>query len=247
MSTYIESDIKIADSQWKDLYRFGGVAPLLTVVFYLSEFIFIRWDQFPDSMEDWFALFQRSKLLGLFYLNALDIISIALLGVMFLALFEALKQANPSWMTVAAFFGLLGVGIFIVPRVEMVSMMTLSDLYATAGEVERARLLTAGVTLGALSPATPLTVGFLFMSVAVLVISIVMLREGHLFHKVIPWLGIFASLFTFVDHFSLIIAPRLATPLMIASGLFWIPWWIMVGLGLLRRARLIRRQAPEVV
>ncbi|MBN1136721.1 MAG: hypothetical protein JXM73_09045 [Anaerolineae bacterium] len=46
-------------------------------------------------MAGWFALFQHSKLLGLFTLNALDILSIALMGVMFLALYAALKHADP--------------------------------------------------------------------------------------------------------------------------------------------------------
>jgi hypothetical protein len=220
------------------LYRLGGLAPLVTLTFYLSQFIFIRWSEYPASTQDWFALFQRSKLLGLFYMNALDIISITLLGVMFLALSSALKPANPSWMTIAAYFGLLGVGVFVVPRVAMLSMLPLAEHYAAiTDEIARTRLLTAGETLGALGTPTPQTIGFLFMAVAVLVISIVMLRESRLFNRIVPWLGILAGLFTFANHLSLLFLPSLATPLMIASGLFWMPWWMLVGLGLLRLAR----------
>lgn len=230
----------------KPLYRLGGLAPLLTLAFYLSQFIFIRWDEYPASTQDWFTLFQRSKLLGLFYMNALDIFSITLLGVMFLALFSALKPANPAWMTVAAYFGLLGVGVFVVPRVAMLSMLPLAERYAAiTDEIARTRLLTAGETLGALGTPTPQTIGFLFMAVAVFVISIVMLREGRLFNKVVPWLGILASLFTFANHLSLLLLPALAMPLMIASGLFWMPWWLLVGLGLLRLAR--SNHHPNVV
>lgn len=223
----------------KTLYRLGGLAPLLTLTFYLSQFIFIRWDEYPASTQDWFALFQRSKLLGLFYLNALDIFSITLLGVMFLALFAALKPASPSWMTVAAYFGLLGVGVFVVPRVAMLSMLPLAEHYAAITDaIARARLLTAGETLGALGTPTPQTIGFLFMAIAVFVISIVMLREGRLFNKIVSWLGILASLLTFANQLSLLLLPSLVTPLMIASGFFWMPWWVLVGLGLLRLARL---------
>ena len=93
---------------WNLLYRIGGIAPLLTLAFYISEFLFIRWDSFPTSTEGWFSLFQRNKLLGLFYLNALDIFSIALLGVMFLALYVALRKINQSLMAIAGFFSLLG-------------------------------------------------------------------------------------------------------------------------------------------
>ena len=233
---------KPTDQSLKTLFRVGGLAPLLTLIFYLSEFIFIPWDQYPASIEDWFMLIQRSKLLGLFYLNALDIFSIALLGVMFLALFAVLKQANPSWMTFATYFGLLGVGVFVVPRVAMLSILPLSDRFAAAGELERSRLLAAGETLGALGTATPQTIGFLFMAIAVLILSLVMLREGHLFNKFTAWIGILASLFTFADHLSLILFPALATPLMIASGLFWIPWWLMIGLGLFRLAKNVDKK-----
>ena len=223
----------------RTLYRLGGVAVLLTLTLYLSQFILIRWDEYPASTRDWFALVQRSKLLGLFYMNALDILSITLLGVMFLALLSALKPASPSWMTVAGYFGLLGVGVFVVPRVAMLSMLPLAERYAAiTDEIERTRLLTSGETLGALGRATPQTIGFLLMAVAVFIMSIIMLREGRLFNRIVSWFGILASLVTFANHLSLLLLPSLGTALMIASGFFWMPWWILVGLGLLRLARL---------
>jgi hypothetical protein len=223
---------------WANLYKIGGIAPLVTLAFYISEFAFISWDEFPANTEAWYELFQRSKLLGLFYLNALDIFSITLLGLMFLALYMALRRVAQAAMTAATFFGLLGVAVFVVPRVGTLSLMNLSDRYAqAANEIERTSLLAAGEALGALSIPTPQTVGFLFMAVGVLILSVVMLRGGP-FHKVTAWAGILASLITFIDDLSLILAPDIATPLMIVSGLFWIPWWVLIGLGLLRLARI---------
>ncbi|MCB0204552.1 MAG: DUF4386 domain-containing protein [Anaerolineae bacterium] len=231
-----------AATSLRTLYIAGGLAPLVTLVLYLSELLLIPWDGYPATTENWFALFQHSKMQGLFVLNALDIISIALLGVMFLALFMALRQTAEAPMIIAIFFGLLGVVVFIVPRVAMLSIVSLSDRYAVAAsEVERARLLAAGETLGSLGTPTPQTVGFLFMAVAVLIISLVMLRSRR-FGRVIAWFGLLASLFTFADHITLIVAPTLSAPLMIASGLFWLPWWVMIGLGLLR---LARQETPQ--
>ena len=219
------------------LYRLGGLAVLLTLTFYVSQFVLIRWDQYPASTEEWFALFERSRLLALFYMNALDILSVTLLGVMFLALLAALKSASPSWMTVAGYLGLLGVGVFVVPRVAMLSMLPLAESYAVAADdLSRARLLAAGETLGSLGTPTPETIGFLYMAVAVFVMSIIMLREGRLFNRIVAWLGILAGLATFANHLSLLLLPPLATPLMIASGFFWMPWWLLVGLRLLRLA-----------
>lgn len=242
-----EDEMLAADeSNLKTLYRIGGAAPLLALVFYLGEFLLIPWERYPGSPEEWFALFQRSKLLGLFYLNAPDIFSIALLGIMFLALYAALRRVNLSWMTVSANVGLLGVGVFIAPRVATLSLLTLSDRYAAAGEIARARLLAAGEALGALGIATPQTIGFLFMAIGVLIISVVMLQSKR-FSRITAWLGIGASLVTFADHVSVILAPTLATPLMIAGGLFWIPWWVAIAFGLFRLARLAGATAQEVL
>ena len=224
-------------SNWKPLYRIGGIAPLLTLVFYISEFAFIDWDTFPTSTEAWFQLFERNKLIGLFYLNSFDIISITLLGVMFLALYVAFRDIKHPAMIIASFFSLLGVIAFVVPRIAMLSLMTLSDQYALAAtEAERMRLLAAGEALGSLGTATPQTVGFFFMSIGVLIISVVML-QGKSLSKVTAWFGILASLFTFADDISIVLAPTLSTPLMIASGLFWIPWWVLIGFGLLRLSK----------
>ena len=151
--------------------------PLVTIALYLSEFLFIPREKYPISTEDWFSLFQTSKLLGLFYLNALDIFSVALLGVMFLALYKLLKRANESYIAIAGFFAFLGIAVFIVPRVAMLSLLSLSDRYAIAtAEAERARILAAGEALGALGTPTPQTTGFLFMAIAVLIISMVTRR-----------------------------------------------------------------------
>jgi hypothetical protein len=242
LSTQKQNKVQpVGESNWKRLYRIGALAPLLTLVFYISEFALIPWEEFPASTAEWFALFQRSKLLGLFYLNSLDIFSITLLGVMFLALFMALRKTDMVSMIVAAFFGLLGVGVFVVPRVAMLSMLTLSDRYAAAAtEVERVRLLAAGETLGALGTATPQTVGFFFMAIGVLILSCVMLQDRQ-FSKITAWFGILASLLTFADDLSLILAPTLATLLMILSGLFWIPWWLLISFNLFR----LTRQQPS--
>jgi hypothetical protein len=233
-----QSELYPVEAHWKSLYRIGGVAILVMVAFYLSEFLFIPYEKYPTSIEDWFLLFQHSKPLGLFYLNALDIFSIALLGVMFLALHVALRKTNESYMAVATFFGQLGVVVFIMPRAAMLSLLPLSDRFAVAGtEVERARILAAGEALGALGTPSPQTIGFLFMAIAVLIISVIMLRSD-LFSKITAYFGILASTLTFADHISVILAPAVATVLMIVSGLFWLPWWLMISRGLFRLARL---------
>jgi hypothetical protein len=42
-----------------------------------------------------------------------------------------------------------------------------------------------------------------------------------------------------------ILAPALSTALMIVRGLFWIPWWIMIGFGLLRMENKLSNEGKE--
>jgi Domain of unknown function (DUF4386) len=227
---------------WKGLYRAGGIAPLIALLLYLAEFGVIITGSlsgapFPATTEDWFALLQRSTFLGLVYLNAPDIVSIALLGVMFLALYVALRSVRPSAMLIAAYFAFLGIAVFVIPRVAMLSVVALSEGYAAAtSDAIRSQLLAAGEALGSLGTATPQTAGFLFVAVATMVISAVML-QSDLFGRTTAYAGIAAGILTVALNISGVIAPAAAGPLLGLAGLLWATWWILIAVGLLRLAR----------
>jgi hypothetical protein len=226
------------NAKWKTLYQAGALAPLIALALYSSQFIILIFgDPFPTTIEGWYALFQRNKLLGLWYLNALDIVSWALLGIMFLALYVALRRVRPSWMLIAVYFALLGVVVFIVPRVLQVSVVTFSDLHATATtEAQRTMYLTAGETLSHVSTATPQTLGFLFMAVAGLIISVVILRSQS-FGKAAGYVGIVGFVLALANYISWIIAPSIAAVLMPVNSLLWLIWWLMMSVGLFRLAK----------
>jgi hypothetical protein len=228
---------------WKTLYRVGGIAPLVAVIFYLTEmFVIIFGGNFPESVADWYMLFERNRILGLLYLNALDIFSIALLGTMFLALYVALRRYNPSWMTIATFFGLLGVAVFIVPRVLMLSILPLSEGYAAAtSEAEKALYIAAALPLH-VERATPETIGFLFQAVAGMIISAVVWRS-ETFNKATTIVGLLGGTVTIANDFCIVVAPSLAAILMPVNGLLWLVWWLLISRGLLRLSRIDTMEA----
>jgi len=235
----------VENTKWKTLYRAGAVAPLITLVLYSSQFIILIFgDPFPTTIEGWFALFQRNKLLGLWYLNALDIVSFALLGIMFLALYVALRRVSPSWPVIAAYFALLGAVVFIVPRALTLAVLPLSDLHAAATtEAQRTMYLTAGETLSYVSTATPQTLGFLFMAVAGLIISVVILRsqsfgKSAALSKAVGYVGIVGFVVTLANYTSWILALSIAAMLMPINGLLWLLWWIMISVGLFKLAKV---------
>jgi hypothetical protein len=232
------------DAQWRTLTYAGAVAPLIALFFYLIEFsILFVGEPYPATIEAWFALIKRSKLLGLWYLNALDILSFALLGIMFLALYHALRRLGPSCMLIALYAALLGVVVFIVPRVLHLSLLPLSDLHAAATtEAQKTVYLAAGEALSQVSTATPQTLGFLFMAVAGLIISDVSLR-GHAlgqpvpFSRVAGYVGIVGFVAALANFGSRLLAPAVAETLMPINGLLWFAWWILASVSLFKLAR----------
>jgi hypothetical protein len=238
------SDAQAGDSRWRSLYRIGAVAPLIALFFYLIEFsILFLGEPYPTTIEGWYALILRSKLLGLWYLNALDILSFALLGIMFLALYAALRRVRPSWMLIALYLALLGVAVFIVPRVLHLSLLPLSDLHAAAtSDAQRSIYLAAGEALSQVSTATPQTLGFLFMAVAGLIISIVILHsqpfdKSVALSKAVGYVGIAGFVAALANFGGRLLAPTIAEILMPINGLLWFVWWILVSVNLFKLAK----------
>jgi hypothetical protein len=236
------------DGRWRSLYKIGAAAPLIALAFYLTEFsILFVGEPYPTTVEGWYALVQRSKLLGLWYLNALDIFSFALLGLMFLALYVALRHLRPAWTLIAIYLALLGVVVFIVPRVLQLALLPLSDLHAAAaGDAQRTLYLAAGEALSQVSTATPQTLGFLFMAAAGLIVSVIILRSSMgntifgpsaALGKVAGCVGIAGFVAALANYASWLLAPVIAEVLMPINGLLWFVWWIVISVGLFRLAK----------
>jgi hypothetical protein len=238
------SQIADKDGAWKTLYRVGGTAPLVALGFYVTQVLAIALGDtilgvpLPATMEDWFLLLQRSRIVGLLYLNALDIFSVTLVGTMLLALCVALRRVNQSATAIAAFVAVVGVAVFVAPRASMTAAtLSLSDQYAAATtEAHKLQLVTAGEAMSAATRATPQTTGFLFLAIAGLIISAVILQSDRL-AKAAGYVGILASAITSADHACLVIAPSVASILMPLDGLLWLIWWIMISWGLFRLSR----------
>jgi hypothetical protein len=235
-------DAEVTTPAWKHLYIAGGFAPLVALLFYLAELAAVILGSLagvplPASVEGWFSLLLRNELLGLLYLNAPDILAIALLGVMFVALYVVLRPLRPAAMLIAAYFAFLGIAVFVVPRVAMLSLVPLGDRYAAAtSDAARSQLAGAGSALESLGAPSPQTAGFLFIAVATLIISAVMLRS-NLFARSTAYSGLAAGVLTLVLDLSGVLAPPASAPLLGLAGLMWIVWWVLVSVGLLRLGR----------
>jgi hypothetical protein len=242
------------DSVWTNLYRVGGVAALIAGILFrrnmAAEIGLFSEHPSPLTVSDWFALLQSNRLLGLSYLNIFDLANYVLVGLMFLALYAALRAANRSYMAIATTLGLVGIAVYFASNTAL-SMLSLSDQYVAAtNEAQRTMLLAAGQALLAInrfsSPgAHPGAGGYLslfLIAVAGMVTSVVMLRSA-VFNRATAFVGILSSALDLAYCFAFALLPNadsemLAVCFLPAAGLLLMIWHILTGRRLYQLGRV---------
>ena len=241
-------------SDWKSLYRVGGVAALIAGIIFRRnlavEISLFSTQKQPATILDSFTLLQNNRLLGLTYLNIFDLVNYALVGVMFLALYVLLRLANQSYMAIATTLGLVGIAVFSASNTAL-SMLSLSDQYAAATtEAQRTMLLAAGQAMLAINrftspgahPGAGGYLSLLLIAVAGMIISVVMLRSA-VFSRATAYVGILASAFDLAYCLAFAFLPAidgdlLAVYFIPAAGLCLMIWHILIGRRLYQLGRL---------
>jgi hypothetical protein len=164
-------------STWASLYRVGalaaagvlGLIPIQMIVYLVSPP--------PGAVADWFALFQRSSLLGLLSMDLLLMVDYVLLGLVLLALGAALWRVSPAITVIAVSFELIAVATYFASTAAL-EMLVLSNAHTAATtEAERAILLAAGQAMLVNWQGTAFAASYILSGVALLMISAVMLRS----------------------------------------------------------------------
>jgi len=236
---------KTSASDWKSLYRIGGMAALIAGLLFRRNIaaeigLFSQYPS-PVTVSGWFALLQSNRLLGLTYLNIFDIVNYALVSLMFLALYAVLRRTNKSYMVIAVALGLVGIAVYFASNTAF-SMLSLSDQYAVSTtDEQRTMLLSAGEALLAINRFTspgahPGSGGYLslfLIASAGMITSIVMLRS-NVFNRTTAYVGILASTFDLAYCIAFIFVPSVDSELLAVifipiAGLFLMIWHIMAG------------------
>jgi hypothetical protein len=253
------SNTETRETGWRTLYIAGGVAVILVVTvfrrFWMAELtafngfgIFEIPDPLPSNALAWFALLQEDPFVGLSLLNLFDLINFALVGLIFVALYAALRNVNKSLMLLAITAGLIGVAIYLASN-QALEMFFLSEQYAAATTAaQRSILLVAGdvilVTNHPEAPyqATGIYLGLILVLVAGLLISIVMLQSG-IFGKVAAVCGILANGFALLLFAALIFAPAISWIPPTLAAPFRIIWYVLIAIKLFQLAK--REGSPQ--
>jgi len=231
--------IESKESAWKALYIAGGVAALVAVIFFRRFFavemmtfngfgIFEVPPNKPATALEWFSLLEGNKLVGLILLGIVDLINYALVGLIFLALYGALRKANQIAMGLAILFSMISLSVYFASN-QALSFLYLSQQYqAATSDAQRSIYLGAGEALSANVQGTGWYTSLFLIYLAGLIISVVMF-QSNIFNKVTAWTGILAN------GFGLLLFPVLV----FASVIAWLPpslsapfrviWYILIA------------------
>jgi hypothetical protein len=240
--TYAET----MDSAWKGLYRAGGAAALIAAVLFRrnlgAEFSLLRMigvisfgpATVPSSAMDWFTLLQNNRLVGLTLLELFDVVNYALVGLIYLALYAALRRADAGSMAIATAFGFVGIAVYFASN-QAFSMLSLSDQYAAATtDAQRSTFLAAGEAMlainnpGAIYQGIGVTISLFLVTLAGLIISVVMLRSG-IFSRATATVGILAHGFGLGYFVALAFAPAINFLPPSISAPFLLVWYILIA------------------
>ena len=228
-----ESQAKSADLSWKNLYTVAAVAAIIIVFFTVIQVIVFIINPPPGTVEGWFTVFQNNKLIGLVDMDLLLVADNVLAIPIFLAFYFTLKRAAKSAMVLAVILGLAGAITYFASNTAF-QMLSLSNQYAAATtDAQRSMLLASGQSMLAIYEGTAFYVGNFIGATALLIVSIVMLRN-NVFGKATAYVGIIANLL----GFGLFIPNTVGITLSIISVLFLAIWWILIARRLLHLGRL---------
>lgn len=177
---------------WKGLYKIGGVAALILLVYSLvTMMILITIGGQPETAQEGFTMLQDNRLVGFLRLDALMVLTIPLYYPLFLGLYTALKEVDIAYVRLAILLVFAGVTLALATP-SVFSWLSLSDKYAVAtSEEQKALLLAAGEAILAsdMWHGSGAILGGILLQTGALWISFMMIRSQN-FSKATAYVGI---------------------------------------------------------
>lgn len=240
-------EVDITEKQWKSIYKFGGVAALVVIFGSLLDIVISMSlgggiSAIPQTAIGRFAQFHDNWLIGLYYLDLLNVTTSIIMIPTFFALFAAHRRVNIPYAAFAMILSFIGSTIFITNNTAL-PMLALSSKYAAATtEAQKTLLAAAGEAMLARGAhGTPgVFLGFLLPIVASFIMSMVMLK-GKIFNKTTAYLGILGSILLFIYIIFVTFVPAIKNVVMILAmpgGLLTMAWMLMITIRLFQLGRL---------
>lgn len=225
----------------KGIYQLGAIAALVMAAGSLAD-IFISMalggdlTLIPKNAPDRFVQLQNNALLGLYYLDLLNVITSILVIPVVFALCWAHRQVLPAYSGLVMILSIIGTAIFVSGNVAL-PMLELSHKYAvTASETYRIAIVAAGEALLARGEHGGLGVfiGFVIPTIGNILLSGIMVK-GKIFRSYIAWFGLIGNslllfylvLVTFIPG-----VKSVATVIAAPGGIMTITWLVLSAVKL---------------
>lgn len=252
------NEAQTSETAWKTLYIVGGTAALIAVLIFRRNFgaeldlfrgfgVFAIPETTPSNAVEWFVLFQDDWLVGLLLFALFDLINYGLVGLIFLALYGALRHVNKGAMIAAVSFGFVGIAVYVASN-QAFAMLTLSNHYAGATtDAQRSVFLAAGEAIlaihnpGIIYQGTGIYASLFLVLLAGMIISVVMLHSA-VFNKVTAYTGLVANFFALGYFLALGLAPAWVWLPVTISAPFRLIWYVLIAVKLFQLAKDIDKR-----
>jgi hypothetical protein len=190
LATALDGAAAVPD--WRSLQRTGGWAAGLLALLTVAHAGVFAVTGLPTGVDEWFALFARSPLLGLLAFEGLMVAYVIVSIPVTLALFAVLRQSGPTLMAMYLAVSLVGIVTFVVARPAF-EMLSLSQGHAAATtDAQRAAYVAAGESALATFHGTAFWVSYALGSIGGALLAAAMLR-GSVFGRSTAYLRIASS------------------------------------------------------
>ncbi|HET7767882.1 MAG TPA: hypothetical protein VFN74_03840 [Chloroflexota bacterium] len=210
------------------LYTVGGLTAAFLALLTVAHAAVFAAVGLPESVDGWYALFQRSPVLGLLGFEGLMVVFVVFSVPLALALFVALRPVQPTLALLYLAVTVVGAVAFVRAR-PAVEMLALAAAHGAAPEGAHAALLAGGEAMLATFHGTAFWVSYALGSLGGVLVGAAMLRAPR-FGRAIPSLRIASSVLDlglFVPGVGLLIS--------LGSVLCLLLFHVLVARALLRR------------
>jgi Domain of unknown function (DUF4386) len=205
-------------SEYRSVYSIAFIATIAMLVIIPAQILVFAATGIPASTIAWFELFRDNALLGLFHADFFILVNNVLIAIIYLAFYHSLKSVNKGLLHIALTLGFIGIAAYISSN-KTFELMSLSARYFAATDAgAKLTLEAAGISLLAGWQGTAFDAYYSLNGVALLIISLVMLK-GDVYGKPTAILGLASAL--------LMTVPSTAGTIGLAFSLLsLLPWYV---------------------
>jgi Domain of unknown function (DUF4386) len=233
--------------------KIGGIAAIIAGVLFRKNWsaelslMGVGPSEIPHTALGWLTFLNEDPIIGMIYLDFLDIINYLLVGLLFVALFLVLRneKADKTIVTCALVIGLSGIVLFCFSN-PSISMFYWSNRYFQAtSEQEKLEILVRAENLlaihnpGVFKQGLTYYLGQLFFAIAGMMFSIIMIKRKFN-TKGKGALGIVAHGILLSYFVLLFVVPELAYFAIVLAAVPLILWQIFSGIKMVKLVKMAK-------